>query len=240
MSNRTILSIITTTIAVIAGSLVIAYPLHADTVSIIGTGSVANALGPRFAEQGHTIIYGSRDPTAQKVKDLVAKSGKNAFATTNAEAAAKGEIVVLAVPWRVTEEVVKSLGDLSGKIIMDPTNPYRRTDDGFGERTVETSAGELIQSWLPDSHVVKAFNTLSATTMADPKISGGPVTIPLVGNSDVAKSRVAALVKSIGFETIDLGPIRYAHEVEGMLVVWINARLAGRGFDYNLRHTPKK
>lgn len=74
--------------------------------------------------------------------------------------------------------------------------------------------------------------------MAEPQSSGGPVTIPIVGNNDAAKATVAKMIEGIGMEAIDLGPIQYAHEVEGMLIVWANARLSGNPFDYHLRRTP--
>lgn len=215
-------------------------PVHtlADTIAIIGTGRVAGALGPRFAGQGHRIIYGSRNPSGKKAQDLVDRTGNKASVTSQKEAVNGADMVVLAVPWSATESVVKNLGDLSGKIVIDPTNPYKRTNDGYAEHTVETSAGELIQGWLPGAHVVKAFNTLTFLTMADPAGSGGPVTIPVVGNDDAAKARVMKLIKSIGLDAIDLGPIRYAHEVEGMLIVWANARFKGNPFDYYLRPVP--
>lgn len=217
------------------------FPIQAaaDTIAIIGTGRVASALGPRFAGAGNTIIYGSRDPGSDRVKDLVARTGGKASATTQADAAAKANIVILAFRWSVAEQVIKGLGDLSGKILIDPINPYQSTDDGLAGLAVDTSAGEIIQGWAAQAHVVKAFNALSAQTMADPAGSGGPVTIPVVGNDNAAKARVAKLVEAIGFDTIDLGPIRYAHEVEGMLVLWINARIKGIPFDYYLRRVDK-
>ena len=86
----------------------------ADTIAVIGTGDVGGALGPEFAAQGHTIVYGSRDPERDKVKELVAKTGEAASATTPADAAAQADIVVLAVPGLMVEEITRSLGDLSG------------------------------------------------------------------------------------------------------------------------------
>ncbi|MBF8269952.1 MAG: dinucleotide-binding enzyme, partial [Gammaproteobacteria bacterium] len=169
--------------------------------------------------------------------ELVARTTGKAAATTQAAAASLADIVLLAIPWTATETVVKELGDLTGKIVIDPTNPYQRTAAGLAEHTVTTSAGEMIQGWLPQARVVKAFNTLSSLTMADPASAGGPVTIPLVGNDAEAKAVVAKLVESIGLEAIDLGPIQYAHEVEGMLIVWANARLSAKPFDYYLRRT---
>ena len=98
----------------------------ADTIAIIGTGDVARALGPAFAAQGHTIIYGSRDPGRDSVSQLVAATGEDASATTPSAAAVQAGIVVLAVPGMLVEEITKGLGDLNGKIIIDPTNPLRR------------------------------------------------------------------------------------------------------------------
>ena len=221
--------------SILIGTITFQVQTRADTIAIIGTGRVATALGPRFAGTGNTIIYGSREPGSDRVRELVTSTGKNASATTQREAANKADIVILAFRWSVAEEVIKNLGELSGKILIDPINPYKQTEDGLAGLEVDTSAGEIIQGWVPKAHVVKAFNALSAQTMADPESSGGPVTIPLVGNNESAKARVASLIEAIGFETVDLGPIRYAHEVEGMLVLWINARITGRPFDYHLR-----
>jgi predicted dinucleotide-binding enzyme len=77
--------------------------------------------------------------------------------------------------------------------------------------------------------------------MVDPDSSGGPVSIPLVGDSAAAKTKVAELVAGMGLEPIDLGPLRYARHVEGMLLVWLHNRYgAGEGpsFDYHLRKNP--
>lgn len=210
--------------------------VSAETIAIIGTGQVSNALGPRFAELGHDIAYGSREPSRDDVKDLVARTGHAASATTPAEAAAAADIVVLAVPGEVIETVTKGLGDLAGKIIIDPTNPLRRREDGLFEMAVETSNAELIQGWAPDAFVVKAFNTLNWRTMVEPASAGGPVSIPIVGDNAEAKAVVATLVEGIGLEPIDLGPVRHAHIVEGMLILWINNRyVRGEPFDFHLR-----
>jgi 8-hydroxy-5-deazaflavin:NADPH oxidoreductase len=212
----------------------------ADTIAIIGTGRVAAALGPRFTRIGHEVVYGSRDPTRPEVRELVRDTGARASAAAPQDAARRATIVVLAVPGLAVEEVVGSLGDLTGKIVIDPTNPTRRNDDGLVEHAVGTSNAEIIQKLVPTAHVVKAFNTLSAQTMSDPASAGGPVTVPLAGDDAAAKQTVAELVEGVGFEALDLGPVRYAHVVEGMLVVWSNARVEGRPFDYYLRRTPQR
>lgn len=215
-------------------------PLLADTIAIIGTGQVASALGPEFASQGHVIVYGSRDPERSEVVELVARSGQDASATFPSDAVEHADIVVLAVPGELVETITVSLGDLGGKIIIDPTNPLVQSDDGRFVMGVATSNGEIIQAAAPDAFVVKAFNTLNWRTMVDPATAGGPVTVPLVGDSESAKATVSALVEGMGLEAINLGPIRYARHVEGMLILWINNRYSGSGpaFDYYLRTSP--
>jgi predicted dinucleotide-binding enzyme len=133
-------------------------------------------------------------------------------------------------------EITSTLGDLSGKIIIDPTNPLERRDDRL-EHAVETSNAEIIQEAAPGAHVVKAFNTLNWRTMVDPASAGGPVSIPLVGDDGPAKARVAELVAGMGLEPIDVGQLRDARWVEGMLILWINNRYGSErpSFDYHLR-----
>ena len=222
-------------IAALVAALIPTFGL-ADTIAVIGTGDVGRALGIEFAQQGHTIVYGSRDPERGKVKKLVEETGNGASATSQAEAAAQGTIVVLAVPGMLVEEITLSLGDLSDKIIIDPTNPLERKLTRF-EHGVDTSNAEIIQAAAPQAHVVKAFNTLNWKTMMDPSDAGGPVSIPLVGDSGKAKKKVAELVEGMGLEAIDVGPVRDARWVEGMLILWINNRYGvGRdSFDYHLR-----
>jgi predicted dinucleotide-binding enzyme len=162
-------------------------PVLADTIAVIGTGDVAAALGPEFAAQGHTIVYGSRNPSRDEVRALVERTGGDASATTPAESVVGAEFVVMAVPGAVVEAVTGSLGDLADKIIIDPTNAIDRHADGFLTLSYDTSAAEIIQRTAPGAHVVKAFNTLNWRTMVDPDSSGGPVSIPLVGDHSAGR-----------------------------------------------------
>jgi predicted dinucleotide-binding enzyme len=211
---------------------------NAETIAVIGTGNVAGALGPAFAEQGHTIVYGSRDPSSETAQALVARTGDNASVTSSAAAVVDADIVVLAVPGMMVDEITRSLGDLSGKIIIDPTNPLSRNSDGLFQHAAETSNTETIQIAAPDAFVVKAFNTLNWKTMVDPESSGGPVSIPLAGNSTDAKKTVAVLVEKMGLKPIDVGLVEQAIWLEGMLILWINNQYVnGPAFDFDLRET---
>lgn len=217
---------------------IIPFAALADRIAVIGTGSVGGALGPEFAALGHDIVYGSRDPSRVDVQALVERTGGSASATLPAQAVIDADIVVLAVPGRLAAQIAGELGDLSGKIIIDPTNHYERDESGIPVMLTLPSNAEAIQAAAPGAMVVKAFNTLNWQQMVDPDSSGGPVTIPLVGDSKDAKAEVASLVEGMGLEAIDLGPLSYAGYVEGMLIVWMNARINGQPFDYHLRRKP--
>ena len=209
--------------------------VSAETIAIIGTGNVAEALGPAFAAQGHRIVYGSRNPGSSKTQRLVGDTGENASATSPEAAVKEADIVVLAVPGMMVADITRGLGDLSNKIIIDPTNPLKRKLMTF-QHGVDTSNTEIIQEIAPDADVVKAFNTLNWKTMVDPASAGGPVSIPLAGESRRAKKTVAKLVEGMGLEPIDVGGVENARWLEGMLILWINNRFSLRdSFDFHLR-----
>ena len=198
---------------------------NAETVAVIGTGNVGMAIGTEMAGLGHTIIYGSRSPLSLKTLDLVSKTGKGASAALPADAAADADVIVLAVPGMVTAAVAGGLGDLSGKLIIDTTNPLLSIGEGpqfdYG---VETSNGQIVQALHPDAAVVKAFNTIGWQQMIDP---GKPKPVmPLAGNDAAAKTRVAEWVHAMGIETIDIGGIQHSRVTEQIVVLMLNNRFA--------------
>lgn len=209
---------------------------HAETIAVIGTGNVGGALGQRFAELGHTIVYGSRSPQSEDVARLVARTGANATAATQRDAVLGADIVVLALPWEVTEQVTRELGDLSDVVVIDPTNPRSTGADGLRDYAFEGSLAERVQAIVPRARVVKAFSTLGAETMLDPAAAGGPVTIPLVGDDPAAKAAVAELAVGIGLVPVDVGPLRYARVIEGLHFLRYNAgQIGGARFNYHFR-----
>jgi NADPH-dependent F420 reductase len=223
---------------VLVVSSLVALAATAETIAMIGTGNVGAALGRRFAANGHEVIYGSRDPSAADVRALVAATGRGATAASQAEAAREADIVVLAVPWTAAESVVRGLGDLRGKIVVDPTNPRMTASDGFADYPVDGSNAERIARIAPGAQVVKAFSTLGAETMLDPSLARGPVTVPIVGDDRAAKERVAALAREIGLEAVDVGPLRHARIVEGLH--YLRANAYGGRINYHLPRDPAR
>ncbi len=210
-----------------AVALLLASVAQAETVAVIGTGNVGMALGSEFGGLGNEVIYGSRSPESEKTQDVVAKASA-AGAMLPADAAAKADVIVLAVPGMVTETVAKGLGDLSGKLIIDATNPLIFEGNppvvSYG---VETSLGEIVQALHPDAFVVKAFNTISWQQMMDPDAASTPPVVPIAGNDAAARDRVAAYIAAMDLDPLDLGGIENAQWTERTVVVALNNAFTG-------------
>ena len=212
-----------------------------EVVAVIGTGRVGGSLGVRLGATHHVVIYGSRHPDDPEVRALLAKSGAGATALSPAAAAAKADLIIFAVPWEAAEAAVKSMGDLSSKVIMDATNPIiLDANKRPTEFTLPQSGAELIQSWAPGAHVIKAFDTTNWQVLGDPSIAGGRVSIPLAGDDAGAKARVSTLVTELGFDPVDAGPLRNAKLIEGMALLYIRMKaVSGRdAYEYVLRPRP--
>jgi predicted dinucleotide-binding enzyme len=209
----------------------------AETIAVLGTGRMGGAFGAQFTRLGYQVVYGSREPGRADVKALLARLGPNATATSAAEAARRADLVVLALPWSATETTLRGL-DLAGKIVIDPVNALRVGPDKLMQLAVDTSAAEHIQALQPKARIVKAFNAIGSHVIANPAVAGGAVTIPLAGDDVGAKAKVAQLVQAMGFESLDLGPLRHARVLEGMAILYMVPYMSDRrddAFEFYLR-----
>ena len=193
-------------------------------IGVLGTGDVGRVLGAGFAALGHEVKIGSRSPQQEKVREWLKKAGPKASAGTFAEAAAFGDIVVLATLWTGTENVVKLAGqkNLAGKVVIDTTNPL---DFSAGTPRLSVghtdSAGETVQRWLPQAKVVKAFNHVGNAHMVNPQFPGGPPTMFICGNDGGAKKTVAGLLEAFGWPAVDIGGIEGSRYLEPLAMLWI-------------------
>ena len=165
-------------------------------IAVIGAGNVGGSLGRGWSKRGHQVRYGVPNPADAKYRDLPAV------------AAADADAIVLATPWPATEAAVRGLGDLSGRLVIDCTNPLGMGADGLGLVVGHSiSGGELIAQWAPGAAVFKTFNTTGFNNMAD--LSGYPDTpvMFVAGDDSARKPAVLDLVRDIGFEAIDAGPL---------------------------------
>jgi len=195
-------------------------------IAIIGAGNVGGALGQGWAKRGHEVRYGVPNPADAKYRDLPTASP--------ADAAANADAIVLATPWPATEAAVKGLGDLSGRVVIDCTNPLGMGPDGLGLILGHSiSGGEMVAQWAPGAAVFKAFNTTGFNNMAD---LGGYAIAPVMfvaGDDAAKKPAVIGLVWDLGFEAVDAGPLRNARLLEPFGMLWIDQSLnRGMGRDF--------
>ncbi len=238
MNRREIIS--TMTAAAVAVTVSGEHAMAADdkTVAIIGTGRMGGAFGKLFSGAGYKVVYGSRNPADEKVQSL-AKATPGAVAMSQKDAGAKANIVVLATPWNATEAALKGMGDLTGKLILDPTNAISFGKEGSG-MAVDTSAGELIRDWAKGASVVKAFNTVGYFVIADPKALDGKVSVFLAGDDTAAKEKAFAMVNALGFEATDVGPMKNARVLEGMSLLYMTPFMSGKAdqrFEWAVRRS---
>jgi NADPH-dependent F420 reductase len=194
------------------------------TIGIIGSGNVGGTLGTRWAKAGHDIVYGTRDPQASDIEQLLAQAGGKARAATLQEAARAGEVLLLAMPWNATQSVLESLGDLAGKTLIDATNPLLADLSGLATGTT-TSGAEKVAAWARGAKVVKAFNTVGANIMANPSFGGERPALFYCGDNAAAKQTTKQLAEGIGFEALDAGPLAQARLLEPFALLWISLAL---------------
>ena len=204
-------------------------------LAIIGAGSVGGTLGTAWAQKaGHDIFFGINNPKSEKTQALLAKLGGKARAGSAADAAAFGELIVLATPWNAAEAAIRAMGDLSGRIVLDATNPLAMGPDGLGlEIGHSISAGEKVQGWAKGASVFKTLNTTGYANMADPVFHGVRSVMFVAGDDAAAKPKVIELVAALGFEVVDAGPLRNARLLEAHAMLWIELALKrGLGRDW--------
>jgi 8-hydroxy-5-deazaflavin:NADPH oxidoreductase len=195
-------------------------------IGIIGTGEVGSALGRLWAAKGHAVMFGSRDPQSPKVRALLGAIGA-ARAGSAREAAQFGTVVVLATPFHATEAAIRTAGNLSGKIVVDATNPLNADTPPSGLTVgLTTSAAEHIAAWAPGARVVKGFNTLGARLFVDPVFDGQAASMFLCSDDADAKRVVAGLAAELGFDVVDAGPLINARWLEPLAMLWIKLSLA--------------
>ena len=183
------------------------------SVSIIGTGNMARGIATRAAAAGSEVQVLGRDTdrTTALATELGATAGTVGDALT-------GDIVVLAVPYAAAAPIVESYGDaLVGKVVVDITNPVDfATFAGLVTPADSSGAQEIAKSAPAGTHVVKAFNTIFASTLADGQVKGEPLDVLIAGDDADAKARLGDLVAKAGLRPLDAGPLERAHWLEGL------------------------
>jgi 8-hydroxy-5-deazaflavin:NADPH oxidoreductase len=183
-----------------------------STISIIGSGGMAAAIGGLAAKAGHTVEVMSRD--AAKARALAKQIGAGATTGTFGAAPA-GDLVILAVPYTAVLAVVKQYGEkLSGKLLVDITNPIKSDFSGFLTPEDSFGAQEIAKVAPAKADIVKAFNTQFSHVLAAGPVKGHPLDVFLAGDDAQAKARVSAFIESLGLRPMDVGQLPMAKTLE--------------------------
>ena len=195
-------------------------------VAIIGAGNVGGALARAFTRSGHSVTITARN--AERAATVAAATGATAV-DSNAAAARAGEVIVLATPFTSAAEVAAEIRAIAaGRIIVDTTNRMSFGPNGPDMDTTTSNAEELA-ALLPDSYVVKAFNTLFASNQAEPILDDVQLDGFVAGDDADAKARVLSLVASIGLEPVDVGPLARARQLESLASLNISLNATNNG-----------
>ena len=192
-------------------------------IGVVGSGVVATTLAAGFLKHGYDVTIGSRSP--EKLKDFAAQN-KGVKLGTFAEAAAFGEVIVVAVKGNAAAEALRLAGtaNLAGKPVIDATNPIKDAPPAKGVlqffTDINLSLMEQLQAEFPEAHLVKAFNSVGAPAMVDPAFVGGKPTMFIAGNSEAAKAKVQGILENFGWETADMGAAEAARAIEPLCMLW--------------------
>ena len=193
-------------------------------IGILGSGIVGQTLGSGFIKHGYSAMIGTRE--TEKLEEWKEKNGANASIGSPEEAAASGEILVLAVKGSVAEEVMKQAGleNFAGKTVIDTTNPIAQAPAENGVlkffTTLDGSLMEQLQKLAPEAHFVKAFNSVGNVFMVNPAFPGGKPTMFYCGNSEAAKGEVKKILELFGYEAEDMGKVEAARAIEPLCILW--------------------
>jgi len=181
-------------------------------IAIIGAGRVGRALGGRWALAGHEVVYGVRDPADPKVADL-------AQVATPQDAVNRADVVLIALPWAATKQVVTGLS-VGDAVVIDATNPLAANARELVANPLLAGA-ELVRDWMGGARLVKAFNTTGSGNMVNPDYGAQPPMMPVAGDDEAAKATVIGLANQIGFVGVDTGPLSGARDLEHLAMLWI-------------------
>lgn len=191
-------------------------------IAIIGHGNVGGALAKAWANAGHDVVIGARDPESEKVKALTAHD--HIAASSIEEAVKNAEVILVATPPQVATELSKQFGEVKGKTIIDATNAVRSKPDNYPTAFHAFAV-------LTNAEMVKCFNSTGFENMANPKYGAIKLDMFMAGDSKSAKEVARALAKDVGFEDcIDFGGSDRVELLEQFALSWINlAIMQGHG-----------
>jgi len=199
-------------------------------VGILGSGLMGGKLGTLFARAGHEVVF-SYSRSKAKLNKLAKEAGRNARAGTPQDAAQDAEAVLLAVHWSRVDDVLSQAGDLSGKVIVTCSLPMNADDTGLV--IAHTSSGaEALAKKVPKARIVSAFNTIPSEVLFgvfEARRRKNRPSLVYCGDHAPSKQLAAGLIRDIGFEPVDAGPLRIARYTEPFALLIAQLAYEGDG-----------
>lgn len=192
-------------------------------IGVLGSGIVAQTLAAGFLKHGHEVMVGTRDKA--KLADW-GRANPKARLGSSGEAAAFAELVVLAVKGLASAEALRTggSGNLSGKVVIDATNPIADAPPANGVlkffTNLDESLMERLQKEFPSARFVKAFSSVGNGQFVNPQFPGTRPTMFICGNDDAAKKTVSQILDQFGWETGDMGKVEAARAIEPLCMLW--------------------
>lgn len=176
-------------------------------IGVIGSGRIGGTLGGIWVKAGHEVMFSSLD--LEHDKALAARLGGKARAGTSKEAAAFGDVLLFAVPYSAMPQLGRDLaGSIKGKVVVDASNPIPGRDGEMANQAREKGAGLASSEFLPGARIVRAFNAIGFSTMADAaQRHGGKMGMPIAGDDAAAIAVASRLVREVGYEPVLVGPL---------------------------------
>ena len=199
---------------------------HPMKIGIIGAGEIGSALARHWGAAGHQLLISSRHP--EELRSLAKEIGPNVTVGTPREAAAFGDVVMLAVPYGATPQVGRDYAaELKGKIVMDAGNPYPSRDGDMAVRDRQRGTGVASAEYLPGTRLVRAFNAInSGPLLRDAFHKPERLGIPLAANDPEAMKVAAQLVSDAGFDPVLVGDLSRAREFDYGTPVYVRGYTA--------------
>ena len=199
-------------------------------IAFIGIGQVGSALAGRLVALGHRVTIAARDANSDSVKTAITKYPDLQVASPQT-AVADADVVFLATPFAANQTALAEAGDLSGKVLVDCTNPVgANLTHGLNS---ERSGAEVVQSLVPTAKVVKAFTIYGFENFENNTYPGYGDLKPamlIAGDDAAAKQIVSTLCQELGWEPVDAGNLTMSLHLEHMTLLWIQmARVQGLG-----------
>ncbi len=204
--------------------------MGSQRIGILGSGLMGGKLGTIFARAGHEVVF-SYARSDQKLKRLAREAGTNARAGTPAEAAAESDVLLLAVHWSRVDDVLKRAVKVAGKVILSCSLPMNAADTGL-LIAHKSSGAEALAKKVPKARVVSAFNTIPSEVLFGVFESRRRARKPglvYCGDDAASKKIAAGLIRDVGFDPVDAGPLRIARYTEPFALLVAQLAYEGKG-----------